>query len=75
MMFDSPVNPYKPDDDVVNALNTFWILHADHEQNCSTSAVKTVGSAKANIYASISAGISALWGTFTGAPTRKSLKC
>jgi citrate synthase len=71
MMFDSPVNPYKPDDDVVNALNTFWILHADHEQNCSTSAVKTVGSAKANIYASISAGISALWGTLHGGANQK----
>jgi len=71
MMFDSPVNPYKPDDDVVNALNTFWILHADHEQNCSTMAVKTVGSAKANIYASISAGISALWGTLHGGANQK----
>jgi citrate synthase len=71
MMFDSPVNPYKVDDDVVNALNTFWILHADHEQNCSTSAVKTVGSAKANIYASISAGISALWGTLHGGANQK----
>jgi len=71
MMFDSPVNPYKVDDDVVQALNTFWILHADHEQNCSTSAVKTVGSAKANIYASISAGISALWGTLHGGANQK----
>jgi citrate synthase len=66
MMFDSPVNPYRIDDDLVKALNTFWILHADHEQNCSTSAVKTVGSARANIYASISAGIAALWGPLHG---------
>ena len=66
MMFDSPVNPYLLDRDVVKALNTFWILHADHEQNCSTSAVKTVGSARANIYASISAGIAALWGPLHG---------
>ena len=66
MMFDSPVNPYILDNDVVKALNTFWILHADHEQNCSTSAVKTVGSARANIYASISAGIAALWGPLHG---------
>ncbi len=66
MMFDSPVNPYQIDDDLVDALNTFWILHADHEQNCSTSAVKTVGSARANIYASISAGIDALWGPLHG---------
>ncbi|MDO9265283.1 MAG: citrate synthase [Desulfosalsimonadaceae bacterium] len=71
MMFDSPVNPYRVDDDMVNALNTFWILHADHEQNCSTMAVKTVGSAKANIYASISAGISALWGTLHGGANQK----
>ncbi len=66
MMFDSPVNPYQLDRDVVKALNTFWILHADHEQNCSTSAVKTVGSSRANIYASISAGIAALWGPLHG---------
>ncbi len=66
MMFDSPVNPYRLDRDVVKALNTFWILHADHEQNCSTSAVKTVGSSQANVYASISAGITALWGPLHG---------
>jgi citrate synthase len=66
MMFDSPVNPYRLDRDIVKALNTFWILHADHEQNCSTSAVKTVGSSRANVYASISAGIAALWGPLHG---------
>ena len=66
MMFDTPVKPYVIDQDVVHALNVFWILHADHEQNCSTSAVKTVGSAKANIYASLSAGIAALWGPLHG---------
>jgi len=66
MMFDSPVNPYRVDDDLVKALNTFWILHADHEQNCSTSAVKTVASSQANIYASVSAGIAALWGRLHG---------
>jgi citrate synthase len=66
MMFDSPVNPYQLDRDVVKALNTFWILHADHEQNCSTSAVKTVGSSRANVYASVSAGIAALWGPLHG---------
>jgi citrate synthase len=71
MMFDSPVNPYKLDRDVVKALNTFWILHADHEQNCSTSAVKTVASSQANIYASISAGIAALWGTLHGGANQK----
>ncbi len=66
MMFDSPVRPYEIDEDVVNALNVFWILHADHEQNCSTSAVRMVGSAKVNLYAAISAGIAALWGPLHG---------
>ncbi|MDD5475943.1 MAG: citrate synthase [Syntrophales bacterium] len=66
MMFDSPVRPYVIDYDVVRALEVFWILSADHEQNCSTSAVRHVGSAMVNIYASISAGISALWGPLHG---------
>ncbi|MDM8544454.1 citrate synthase [Desulfococcaceae bacterium HSG9] len=66
MMFDSPVKPYKIDEDVVKALNIFWILHADHEQNCSTSAVRLVGSGKVNLYAAISAGIAALWGPLHG---------
>jgi len=66
MMFDTPVKPYVIDQDLVHALNVFWILHADHEQNCSTSAVKTVGSAQANIYATLSAGIAALWGPLHG---------
>ncbi len=66
MMFDSPVRPYVIDEDVVNALRVFWILHADHEQNCSTAAVRLVGSARVNLYASISAGISALWGPLHG---------
>ncbi|MGD8304816.1 MAG: citrate/2-methylcitrate synthase, partial [Desulfobacterales bacterium] len=66
MMFDSPVKPYDIDNDVVNALRVFWILHADHEQNCSTSAVRLVGSARVNLYAAISAGIAALWGPLHG---------
>jgi len=66
MMFDSPVKPYIIDGDVVKALNVFWILHADHEQNCSTSAVRLVGSARVNLYAAISAGIAALWGPLHG---------
>ena len=66
MMFDNPVIPYHMDDDMVDALNVFWILHADHEQNCSTSAVRVVGSGKVNIYAALSAGISALWGPLHG---------
>jgi citrate synthase len=66
MMFDSPVQPYEIDPDVVKALNVFWILHADHEQNCSTTAVRVVGSARINLYAAISAGIAALWGPLHG---------
>ena len=66
MMFDSPVRPYVIDDDLVEALNAFWILHADHEQNCSTAAVRLVGSARVNLYAAISAGICALWGPLHG---------
>lgn len=66
MMFDSPVKPYFIDANCVRALEVFWILHADHEQNCSTSAVRLVGSGRVNIYAAISAGISALWGPLHG---------
>jgi citrate synthase len=66
MMFDSPVTPFQINPDVVSALNKILILHADHEQNCSTSTVRLVGSARVNLYASISAGISALWGPLHG---------
>ena len=66
MMFDSPVRPYTVDDDIVHALRVFWILHADHEQNCSTSAVRLVGSARVTLYAAISSGIAALWGPLHG---------
>jgi citrate synthase len=66
MMFDTPVRPYPIEEDLVKALNVFWILHADHEQNCSTSAVRLVGSARVNLYACVSAGIAALWGPFHG---------
>ncbi len=66
MMFDSPVKPYELDRDAVDALRVFWILHADHEQNCSTSAVRLVGSARVTLYAAISAGIAALWGPLHG---------
>jgi citrate synthase len=66
MMFDSPVRPYEIDRDIVKALNVFWILHADHEQNCSTSAVRLVGSARVNLYAAIAAGMAALWGPLHG---------
>ena len=66
MMFDSPVKPYEIKKEVVNALRVFWILHADHEQNCSTSTVRMVGSARVNLYAAVSAGIAALWGPLHG---------
>ncbi len=62
MMFSSPVRDYQLDEDIVRAIDMFLILHADHEQNCSTSSVRTAGSSMANVYAVASAGISALWG-------------
>ncbi len=62
MMFSSPVKETRLDDDIVRAIDLFLILHADHEQNCSTSTVRMTGSSLANVYAVISAGISALWG-------------
>jgi len=66
MMFAMPTSDYEPDPVIVSALNKLLILHADHEQNCSTSTVRIVGSSHANLYASISAGISALWGPLHG---------
>ena len=67
MMFSHPAEPtYLPDPELVKALNVLLILHADHEQNCSTSTVRLVGSSQANLYAAISAGISALWGPLHG---------
>jgi len=66
MMFSLPAFDYIPDPVVVNALNTLLILHADHEQNCSASTVRIVGSSQANLYASVSAGVSALWGPLHG---------
>ena len=66
MMFAVPAEPYEIDEDIVKALNLLLILHADHEQNCSTSTVRMVGSSQANLFASISAGICALWGPLHG---------
>lgn len=66
MMFDKPTMPYTILPEVVSALNKLLILHADHEQNCSTSTVRLVGSAGVNLYASIAAGINALWGPLHG---------
>lgn len=66
MMFALPAEDYNVDPVVANALDKLLILHADHEQNCSTSTVRMVGSSKASIYSSISAGINALWGPLHG---------
>ena len=66
MMFQRPNKEYIQNKTVVNALNKLLILHADHEQNCSTSTVRIVGSSHAGLFASISAGISALWGRLHG---------
>src|SRR5436853_3909028 len=66
MMFAVPAEEYRPDPVAVRALNLLLILHADHEQNCSTSTVRLVGSAQTNLFASISAGICALWGPLHG---------
>jgi citrate synthase len=66
MMFALPAEQYEVDPVVAQALDKLLILHADHEQNCSTSTVRIVGSSKASIYSSISAGVNALWGPLHG---------
>ena len=66
MMFGLPTEDYEIDPVINDAMNKLLILHADHEQNCSTSTVRIVGSSQANLYSSISAGISALWGPLHG---------
>jgi citrate synthase len=66
MMFGIPTDDYEVDPVIDDALNKLLILHADHEQNCSTSTVRIVGSSQANLYSSISAGIAALWGPLHG---------
>ncbi len=66
MVFALPAEQYEVDPVIVDALDKLLILHADHEQNCSTSTVRIVGSSKASIYSSISAGINALWGPLHG---------
>jgi citrate synthase len=65
-MFELPTEPYKANPVVIDALDKLFILHADHEQNCSTSTVRMVGSSHAGLFASISAGVSALWGPLHG---------
>ena len=66
MMFSKPYEPYEADETVVAALDRLLILHADHEQNCSTSTVRMVASSRANLYASVAAGVCALWGPLHG---------
>ncbi|MCR9243997.1 MAG: citrate synthase [bacterium] len=66
MMFGTPCEAYEPNPVTARALDLLLILHADHEQNCSTSTVRTVGSSGANLFSSVSAGISALWGPLHG---------
>ncbi len=66
MMFSKPNEEYKVEKEIIDAIDKLLILHADHEQNCSTSTVRIVGSAHAGLFASISAGISALWGPLHG---------
>ena len=66
LMFQLPTGPYKASPVVIDALDKLFILHADHEQNCSTSTVRMVGSSHAGLFASISAGVSALWGPLHG---------
>ena len=66
MMFSIPYREYEPDPDTLKALSLFLILHADHEQNCSASTVRMVGSSGANLFASCAAGVCALWGSLHG---------
>ncbi|MFN8079854.1 MAG: citrate synthase [Kineosporiaceae bacterium] len=66
MMFSQPYHEYHPSPEVSRALNLFLLLHADHEQNCSTSTVRMVASSQANMYASCAAGVCALWGPLHG---------
>ncbi len=66
MMFSKPYDDYQIHPDIERALNLFFILHADHEQNCSTSTVRIVGSAKTNLFTSLAAGVCALWGPLHG---------
>lgn len=74
MTFGHVTEEYKVDPVVVSAMNKLLILHADHEQNCSTSAVRLVGSSHANLYASVSAGVAALWGPLHGGANQEVLE-
>ena len=71
MMFAVPSEQYEVDVDMANAMRLLLILHADHEQNCSTSTVRMVGSSQANLFISIAAGIGALWGALHGGANQR----
>jgi len=71
MMFSRPNKPYEATPEVVHALDQMLLLHGDHEQNCSTSTVRMVGSSQANLFASIAAGVCALWGPLHGGANRR----
>jgi citrate synthase len=74
MTFGLPAEPYEVDPDLVKALDMLFVLHADHEQNCSTSTVRLVGSSQANMFASVSAGINALFGPLHGGANQSVLE-
>jgi citrate synthase len=74
MMFAVPTQPYEVSPTIVHALKQLLILHADHEQNCSTSTVRLVGSSDANLYASVAAGINALWGPLHGGANQAAIE-
>jgi citrate synthase len=74
MMFAVPTEPYHVDPEVTASLRTLLILHADHEQNCSTSTVRLVGSSRSNLYASVAAGVAALWGPLHGGANQEVLE-
>jgi citrate synthase len=74
MMYSVPAEDYEIDPELVKVMNLLLILHADHEQNCSTSTVRVVGSSRANLFASISAGICALWGPLHGGANQEVLE-
>ena len=74
MMFSVPAEPYVVDPVVAEALDLLLVLHADHEQNCSTSTVRMVGSSHANLFASISAGLDALWGPLHGGANQAAIE-
>jgi citrate synthase len=74
MMFGYPTEEYEVDEEIAKILDQLLILHADHEQNCSTTTVRVVGSARANLFASITAGINALWGPLHGGANQRVLE-